>query len=209
MTRVVDGDTITIRGDTGLVKVRLIGVDTLETVHPWKAVQYYGKEASRFTINLLKGEKVYLTYEGDKPTRDKYGRVLTYVYRAPDGLFVNAEIIRQGYGHAYVRFPFKYLDQFRQIERFARQAGKGLWAPKMQTGAEKPQATGKPIIPPPVVAKPKPKPNSADVTVYVTKTGRKYHQLGCRYLRRSCIPIKLKKAKAGGYGPCSACAPPR
>jgi micrococcal nuclease len=107
VTRVVDGDTITIRGDTGLVKVRLIGVDTLETVHPWKAVQYYGKEASRFTINLLKGEKVYLTYEGDKPTRDKYGRVLTYVYRAPDGLFVNAEIIRQGYGHAYVRFPIQ------------------------------------------------------------------------------------------------------
>jgi len=84
-------------------------VDTPETVHPSKPVQHYGKEASCFTTNLLKGERIYLRYEGEKPTTDKYGRLLAYVYRAPDGLFVNAEIIRQGYGHAYVQYPFKHL----------------------------------------------------------------------------------------------------
>ena len=131
VVRVIDEDTIIVAADgTDPFKVRLIGVDTPETIHPSKPVQHYGKEASRFTTNLLKGERVHLVYEGDKPTRDKSARVLAYVYRAPDGLFVNAEIIRQGYGHAYVKFPFKYLEQLRQLERFARQAEKGLWGPR-------------------------------------------------------------------------------
>ena len=69
-----------------------------------------------------------MEYETEAATTDKYGRTLAYLYRAPDGLFVNAEIVRQGYGHAYTRFPFKYMEQFREYERIAREAGKGLWA---------------------------------------------------------------------------------
>jgi len=65
VVRVVDGDTISIRVQRNEVKVRLIGVNTPETVHPSKPVQHYGKEASCFTTNLLKGEQVYLRYEGD------------------------------------------------------------------------------------------------------------------------------------------------
>jgi micrococcal nuclease len=128
VVRVIDGDTIVVQGDANAqVTVRLIGVDTPETVHPTKPVEEYGKEASRFTGNLLKGEKVYLAYEGQNPALDKYGRTLAYIYRAPDGLFVNAELIRQGYAHAYIAYPFRYLEQFRQLEQFARQAEKGLW----------------------------------------------------------------------------------
>ena len=103
VVRVVDGDTIIVGNG---IKVRLIGVDTPETVHPSKPVERYGKEASRFTDNLLKGEKVYLVSDPGGDKIDKYGRTLAHVYRAPDGLFVNAEIIRQGYGHAYTRFTF-------------------------------------------------------------------------------------------------------
>ncbi len=128
--RVVDGDTILVKTDTGLSKVRLIGVDTPETVHPSKPIERYGKEASLFLTNLLKGEQVYLLYEGEKATTDKYSRLLAYVYRAPDGLFANVEIIRQGYGYAYTRFPFKYKTEFRQLEQFAKQAKKGLWESK-------------------------------------------------------------------------------
>ena len=110
VSRVVDGDTIVVVGQptkTGIptITVRLIGVDTPETVHPSKPVEHYGKEASAFLTNLLKGEKVYLRPEGEKLAKDKYGRALAYAYRAPDGLFVNAEIIRQGYGHAYMSAP--------------------------------------------------------------------------------------------------------
>jgi len=127
--RVIDGDTIVVDSNGLKITIRLIGIDTPETKHPTKPVQYYGKEASRFTDNLLKGEKVYLVGEPLPGALDRYGRTLAYVYRAPDGLFVNAEIIRQGYGHAYTRFPFKYMEEFKQLERFARKAEKGLWAP--------------------------------------------------------------------------------
>lgn len=200
--RVIDGDTIVVsENDSNQVKVRLIGVDTPETVHPSKPVQEYGKEASRFAANLLKGEQVYLLYEGEKSTFDKYERTLAYVYRAPDGLFVNAEIIRQGYGHAYTVYPFKYLEEFRQLEQFARQAGKGFW------GSDAESSTTKPAMP---TAKPstKTQTNTEDITVYVTRTGAKYHRAGCRYLSKSCIPISLKDAKQR-YSPCSVCNPPQ
>ena len=127
VVRVVDGDTIVVDDKGKDVKVRLVGVDTPETVHPTKPVEHYGKEASRFTTNLLKGEKVYLVGEPLPGALDRYGRTLAYVYRVPDGLFVNAEIIRQGYGHAYTQIPSKYMQEFKQLEQFARKAEKGLW----------------------------------------------------------------------------------
>jgi micrococcal nuclease len=120
--RVIDGDTVEL--STG-EKVRMIGVDTPETKDPRKPVQYFGKEATAFTRQLVEGKRVRLEY--DQQRRDKYGRTLTYVY-LDDGTFVNAEIIKQGYGFAYTRFPFKYLEQFRQLEREAREARRGLWA---------------------------------------------------------------------------------
>lgn len=127
VVRVVDGDTIVVSDKGKDVKVRLVGVDTPETVHPRKPVEHYGKEASRFTTNLLKGEKVYLVGEPLPGALDRYGRTLAYVYRVPDGLFVNAEIIRQGYGHAYTQIPSKYMREFKQLEQFAKKAEKGLW----------------------------------------------------------------------------------
>jgi len=120
--RVVDGDTLVLDGGE---RVRLIGVDTPETVDPRRPVQYFGKEASAFTRRMAQGKTVRLEYDQD--TRDRYDRTLAYVY-LPDGSFLNAEIIRQGYGHAYVRFPFRYQEQFLALEREAREQGRGLWA---------------------------------------------------------------------------------
>jgi micrococcal nuclease len=70
------------------------------------------------------GKEVRLEYDWQK--RDKYGRLLAYVYLM-DGTFLNAEIIKQGYGFAYTHFPFKYLEEFRRFEREARENGRGLW----------------------------------------------------------------------------------
>ncbi len=70
------------------------------------------------------GKRVRLEY--DRERQDKYGRTLAYVY-LEDGTFLNAEIIRQGYGFAYTQFPFKYLEEFRKLEREAQEAGRGLW----------------------------------------------------------------------------------
>jgi len=199
--RIVDGDTVVLSIDGKSVKVRLVGVDTPETVHPNKPVQRYGREASRFLKNLLDGEKVYIEWKPDEKT-DKYGRALLYLWRAPDGLFVNLEIVRQGYGHAYTKFPFKHMALFKHYEKKAREAKRGLWAPD---APKETKATAPAILP--GVGKPKP-PAQEEVTVYVTRTGRKYHRVGCRYLRRSSIPMKLSEAKAR-YGPCSVCKPPR
>ncbi len=123
-TRVIDGDTIAVEKNGKKEKVRLIGVDTPETVHPSKPVEYFGKEASEFTRKNVEGKRVRLEY--DWQSRDKYGRLLAYVY-IEDGTFLNAEIIRQGYGFAYTRYPFKYLEDFRQYEREARGNNRGLW----------------------------------------------------------------------------------
>jgi micrococcal nuclease len=123
-TRVIDGDTIIVNIDGKEERVRLIGVDTPETVHPSKPVEYFGKEASEFTKRMVEGKKVRLEFDWQR--RDKYGRLLAYIY-LEDGTFLNAEIIKQGYGFAYTRFPFKYLEEFRQYEREARENGRGLW----------------------------------------------------------------------------------
>jgi micrococcal nuclease len=119
--RVVDGDTIEVDGGE---RVRLIGVDTPEVVDPRRPVQYFGKEASAFTRRMVEGKDVRL--ESDQETHDRYGRTLAYVY-LQDGTLLNAEIIRQGYGHAYTRFPFRYERQFVELEREARVNGRGLW----------------------------------------------------------------------------------
>jgi len=119
--RVIDGDTLMLSNGQ---KVRLIGVDTPETKHPKKSVQHFGKEAYLFTQKMVEGKEVRLEY--DWREKDKYGRPLAYVYLM-DGTFLNAEIIKQGYGFAYTKFPFKYLEEFRRYEKEARENGKGLW----------------------------------------------------------------------------------
>ena len=201
--RIVDGDTVVVKIDGKSMKVRLVGVDTPETVHPNKPVQRYGKEASRFLSNLLKGEKVYIEWKPDEKI-DRYGRALLYLWRAPDGLFVNLEIVRQGYGHAYTRFPFKHTELFRHYEKKARDAKRGLWSP------DAPKET-KPTIPAVVPGAGKPDPPKQDaLSVYAAGKGKRYHYDSCRYVRKRTDRVKLTipQAKARGLTPCKVCKPP-
>jgi micrococcal nuclease len=119
--RVIDGDTLLlVNGE----RVRLIGVDTPETKHPQKPVEHFGREAYLFTKKMIGGKEARLEFERQK--RDRYGRLLAYVYLL-DGTFLNAEIIKQGYGFAYTRFPFRHMEEFRRYERDARENRRGLW----------------------------------------------------------------------------------
>ena len=187
--RVVDGDTIIVEG---VGRVRLIGVDTPETVHPNRPVEFFGKEASAFTKGLLEGKRVRLEY--DQERQDRYGRTLAYVYLS-DGTFVNAEIIRRGYGHAYTRFPFRHMEAFRQYEREARDNRRGLWGEVV--GGSNPRSS----------ASPEARRSTGETgTVYVTRTGRKYHREGCRFLSKSKIPMKRNEA-VERYEPCGFCEP--
>jgi micrococcal nuclease len=132
--RAVDGDTLKVNcPKLGIEKVRLIGVDTPETKHPNKPVQFFGKEASAFTKRMAEGKDARLELEPSNAAtkhRDRYGRLLAYVFiKQADGTFfdLNAQLIAQGYGHAYTRFPFSRMEEFRRLEREAREAGRGLW----------------------------------------------------------------------------------
>ena len=175
---VTDGDTLKIEYEGNSETIRLIGVDTPETVHPSRPVEPFGPEASAFTKNLLIGEEVYLRFGNEE--RGKYDRLLAYVFRAPDGLFVNLEIVRQGYGKAYVKYPFEHMALFQHYESRARSSGKGLWS----------------LLPPPE--------GGEDETVYVTKSGKKYHKKSCRW---GNIEMLLSEARER-YSPCALCAPP-
>jgi micrococcal nuclease len=130
----VDGDTVRVRianppeGLRAVETVRMLGVDTPETVHPSRPVEAFGKEASDFTNARLHGKSVYLAFDWD--LRDRYGRLLVYIYLgdAASLLCHNAELIRSGYAHAYTRFAFQFVEEFRALEQEARREQRGLWA---------------------------------------------------------------------------------
>ncbi|MGM0873362.1 MAG: thermonuclease family protein [Bacillota bacterium] len=127
VTRVVDGDTVNVRLEDGKEEtVRLLLVDTPETVHPTKPVQPFGPEASSFAKDLLNGKKVQL--ELDIGERDKYGRLLAYLY--VDDRMVNKLLLEKGLARvAYVFEPnTKYVDDFYTIQKQAQQQGVGIWS---------------------------------------------------------------------------------
>ena len=118
VVRVIDGDTIEIAGGE---RVRYIGIDTPET---YPDLEFYGKEAWDKNGELVEGKIV--TLEKDVTDRDRYGRLLRYVY--VDGLFVNAELVRLGYARAFAYPPdTHHQDLLSRLEEEAREAGLGLW----------------------------------------------------------------------------------
>jgi micrococcal nuclease len=126
VVRIVDGDTIHVQMDGRREKVRYIGVDTPETHKPGEPVECFGRAASAFNARLVAGRRVVL--RTDAETRDRYGRLLAYVYRRPDGLFVNAELVRRGFATILTIPPnVAHAEEFRGIQRTARRAGRGLW----------------------------------------------------------------------------------
>lgn len=126
VTEFYDGDTIAVNVDGRIEKVRLIGVDTPETHDPRKAVQCFGQAASNFIETLIGNDRVRLEADPLNTNRDRYNRLLRYVY-LPDGRLVNAEIIKQGYGFAYTGFPFSKSDEFKDLQNQAKNQNRGLW----------------------------------------------------------------------------------
>jgi len=126
----VDGDTVRVsisnppKDLSAVETIRFLGVDTPETVHPNQAVQQFGKEASDYTRNKLLNRDVYLAFDWD--LRDRYNRLLAYIY-TDSGKCFNAVLIQEGFGHAYLQYPFQFMEEFKTLEGEARQQGRGLW----------------------------------------------------------------------------------
>src|SRR3954454_954405 len=126
VTRVVDGDTIHVSLGGQDETVRYIGIDTPESVKPGTPVQCFAKAASAANERLVEGRRVRLSYDAER--RDRYGRLLAYVYRADDDAFVNARLVQDGYARTLTIPPnVHFADRFAALARAARERERGLW----------------------------------------------------------------------------------
>jgi len=133
---VYDGDTIAVNMLGNVEKVRLIGVDTPETHDPDTPLQCFGNEASNYSKENLLNKRVRLEADQLNQNRDRYNRLLRYVY-LNGNLLWNKELIEKGFAFAYLRYPFTKLDEFKNAEISARDNGIGLWSkcsPKIYKG---------------------------------------------------------------------------
>jgi len=172
---VVDGDTIEVRREDGTTeRVRYIGIDTPETVHPQKPVQCFGKEASAKNRELVNDKEVVL--ERDITDRDKYGRLLRYVYVGDT--FVNEVLVQNGFAHAYPYPPdVRYEERFRAAERSARQEHRGLW------GGVCDAYVSVPVSVPDISA-----PSGCAIKGNVSASGEKiFHVPGCKSYEKTVI----------------------
>ncbi len=128
VTRILDGDTLTIDRGGQPVTVRLLGIDTPETVDPSQPAQCYGQEATARTAEQLTGEQVWLQTDPSQAAVDVYGRDLAYVWLTDD-LLVNLQLIADGYAREYTSDqPYLYRDAFLAAQTRAQQAHRGLWS---------------------------------------------------------------------------------
>ncbi len=124
---VMDGDTFRVRVGKRVITVRMLGIDTPETVDPRKPAQCYGLEASDESKRLLTGQSVRMKLNPNREERDRYNRYLAYVYLS-DGTFMNEYLLENGFAREYTfGTPYVYQKEFKLIEKRVKESGKGLW----------------------------------------------------------------------------------
>ncbi len=129
VVKIIDGDTVAVDISGKIETIRLIGINTPETVDPRKPVECFGKEASNKAKEILTGKSVRLEADNTQGELDKYNRLLRYVF-LEDGINFNKTMISEGYAYEYAyNFPYKYQSEFKQAGKEAKEAQKGLWAP--------------------------------------------------------------------------------
>ncbi len=193
VVRVVDGDTIDVMISGKKERIRLIGVNTPETVDPRKPVECFGKEASNKAKSLLTGKKVFLEKDDTQGDKDKYGRLLRYVLLS-NGTNVNLSMIKDGYAYEYTYdLPYKYQVEFKSAQKQASDQKKGLWGSTCQNTAS---GTLKTVVPTAIVATPVaqatvPAPTSSCTIKGNISTNAKkekiYHVQGCRSYNATII----------------------
>lgn len=197
----VDGDTIYVKFDDGKEeKVRLIGIDTPETVHPNKDIECYGKEASEFTKDKLLGKTIYL--EKDVSETDKYGRLLRYVWldipkeankEEIKKYMFNAMLVIEGYAKASTFPPdVKYADYFNQFQKEAIEQNKGLWGSDANEGVSI--------------------DNKSEGKFIGSTESDKFHYPTCRWAEKILKENQIwfntvEEAKNAGFKPCGVCNP--
>ncbi len=191
---VSDGDTISVMKGDKAIKIRIDGVDCPETS------QDFGAKAKTFTSEMVFGKDVEVKEKG----LDKYGRTVGSVF--VEGKNLNLELLKAGLAWHYKQYSKD--EAYSEAEKKARENMLGLWGgnnpvpPWDFRNGKTEQPTSEITI-----SQTETKKDVAEEIVYITKTGAKYHRAGCKYLRKSSIPIKLRDAVLK-YSPCSVCKPP-
>jgi micrococcal nuclease len=213
VVRVVDGDTIIVDIDGTEERVRFIGVDTPESVHPDQSKNVeYGEIASEFTKSMLEDQSVTLEY--DVQERDRYGRVLAYVYL--DGEMFNKTLLEEGHAQVATYPPnVKYVEDFTAIQEKARDEEKGIWAYEAFEGSVGSEGS----------AASEEKNNEEKQTEEQASLGaeqpedyyignsntKKFHRPGCRYAveikPENSVTIEQRNDALQGYEPCKVCKP--
>lgn len=123
----VDGDTIKVSIDSKEYTVRMLAIDTPESVHPKKEVEYYGKEASDYTCNkITKAKEIELEYDDNSDKMDKYDRLLAWVF--VDGNLLQEDLVENGYAKvAYLYGDYKYTKRLQEKQEIASAKGIGIW----------------------------------------------------------------------------------
>lgn len=160
VVKVVDGDTLTLNMGDKTETLRLIGMDTPETVDPRKPVQCFAKEASAKAKEMLMGKRVRIEADPSQGELDKYNRLLRYVF-LEEGTFYNKLMIEEGYAHEYTyNTPYKYQSEFKDAETKAREGKKGFWGDvcdgnteQSAASAESPSPNPTPVFVAPVAPK--------------------------------------------------------
>lgn len=211
VTRVVDGDTMDVRYEDGSnQRIRFIGVNTPETKHPTKGVEFYGQEASEYTKNSLSNKEVYL--QKDVSDTDQYGRGLRYIWlEVPSdesneqeirSKMFNAILVLNGYANVMTYPPdVKYADYFKAFQAEAKASNTGLWS------NQNPEASS----------------SSSDKFADKSETDKEYafmgnsssqklHKTSCTYAVKTSESNRVyfktrEEAVSGGYVPCKSCNP--
>ncbi len=189
---IIDGDTIIVEYKGKDEKVRLIGINTPEIHHPVKGIEPYGYEAKRFVEGILReGDPVKLEF--DIQLRDKYGRLLAYVYLS-DGRFLNALLVENGYAQVMTIPPnLKYQELFLKLQREARENKRGLWS-------------GRDLI------NPAPQETPLECNFTASKVSEVFHKPDCQWAKeirewnRQCFSTREDAVRAGKR-PCRICRP--
>ena len=130
VVEVIDGDTIKVDIAGKIETIRLIGIDTPEIAGPHNPQDdYFGPEAARYTKKLLENQLVYLIPDPMQSNKDKYNRLLRYVF-LEDGTLVNAKLVAEGYAYNYIYEPFQFMKQFDYLEKQAKENQLGIWSGK-------------------------------------------------------------------------------
>lgn len=186
VVKVVDGDTIDVLIDGKTERIRLIGINTPETVDPRKPVECFGVEASNKAKELLTGKRVMLESDASQDERDKYGRLLRYVF-LEDRTNFNLLMIKGGYAYEYTyNIPYKYQTEFKESQRQAEINKSGLWGEVCDNFTTNKQAESNAT--PVTQSESQTSSNSCSIKGNISSSGEKiFHVIGCQSYNKTVI----------------------